>query len=437
MPPSAPADKDKDTTNAASGQDNSPCHILTSYSLSTAIYYRPVPQAQVHTFIVPEAPTQAGPALSQETAPPSILQKRNPWPDGPDDDSSVGTNKPKTRPASATAASFPWKDVYAVPHVTSLGNCPTTATSPPQITLPSATAHPTSDHELNAAHKVNIHLAILVGGLTVGMIVITILIAVAGCIICTRRRKRRAHKGNQLSDVDDTLTCQSNNTAGSSRTTMSERHLKCQTGWQMKEFMHQGMHSPFSSTAMLPSPCDKVEILARTGTISDPFHDRSSNWGRSTHPAIYGNHPESLSDTCSTDAPSYFPGDDIRYTLPQGSTTALTEASCAATIDSTSNSVCPNRLNHPASQPSDSSSSPTVTANLNSLIKHKAFVSSMMSEPPSLQSFHSDALHPLYLSPPDPVITSKSRPQSSQSFADSVYSDSTHESMYWINRPKS
>jgi hypothetical protein len=218
---------------------------------------------------------------------------------------------------------------------------------------------------------------------------------------------------------------------------MSERHLKCQTGWQMKEFMHQGMHSPFSSTAMLPSSCDKVEILARTGTISDPFHDRSSNWGRSAHPAIYGNHPESLSDTCSTDAPSYFPGDDIRYTLPQGSTTALTEASCAATIDSTSNSVCPNRLNHPASQPSDSSSSPTVTANLNSLIKHKAFVSSMMSDPNSLQSIHSDPLHPLYLSPPDPVITSKSRPQSSQSFADSVYSDSTRESMYWINRPKS
>ncbi|KAA1089432.1 hypothetical protein PGT21_018038 [Puccinia graminis f. sp. tritici] len=81
-------------------------------------------------------------------------------------------------------------------------------------------------------------------------------------------------------------------------------------------------------------------------------------------------------------------------------------------------SVCPNRLNHPASQPSDSSSSPTVTANLNSLIKHKAFVSSMMSEPNSLQSFHSNALHPLYLLPPDPVITSKSRLQSSQSFVD-------------------
>ncbi|KNE86594.1 hypothetical protein PSTG_20044, partial [Puccinia striiformis f. sp. tritici PST-78] len=125
-------------------------------------------------------------------------------------------------------------------HITTVGNCPTPTTSPPLLSLPTATGHPTSDHDLNAAHKVNIHLAILVGGLTVGIIVITILIAVAGCIICTRRRKRNAHLGNQLSDVDDTLTCQSNNTAGSSRTTMTERRLKCHTGWQMQEFMHHG-----------------------------------------------------------------------------------------------------------------------------------------------------------------------------------------------------
>ncbi|OAV87450.1 hypothetical protein PTTG_05121 [Puccinia triticina 1-1 BBBD Race 1] len=437
MLPSAPIDKDQDTKNDSPGRDDSACHIITSYTLSTAVYYRPVPQpTPVHTFILTPGANQPGPAPSQETPHPPTLRKRNAWPDGPSQDSSADTNKLKVRPGSG---SFPWKDVYAVPHITSLGNCPTTTSLPTPPTPPSPNSHPTSDHDLNAAHKVNIHLAILVGGLTVGIIVITILIAVAGCIIYTRRRKRRSNAGNQLSDVDDTLTCQSNNTAGTSRTTMSERQLRCQTGWQMKEFMHQELHSSFSSSALSPSSCDKVEILARSGTSSDPFNDRAIPWGRSTHPVIYGNHSESLSDTCSTDAPSYFPGDDIRYTnMPLGSTTALTEVSCAATIDSNSNSVCPTRLHIPtSSQPSDSTTSPIVTANLSSLIKHKAFVSSMMSEPISLQSIQSDSLQPPHLSPPEPVLTSKSRPQSSQSFADSVLSDSTHESMYWINRPKS
>ncbi|KAH9446670.1 hypothetical protein Pst134EA_030580 [Puccinia striiformis f. sp. tritici] len=435
MSSSAPVGKDTGTTNAIPGRDNSPCRIITSYSLSTAVYYRPVPQAtQVHTFIVTDGPTPAGPARGVETPPPSILQKRNPWPDGPHDDSSVDANKAKARAASP--ASFPWKDVFAVQHITTVGNCPTPTTSPPLLSLPTATGHPTSDHDLNAAHKVNIHLAILVGGLTVGIIVITILIAVAGCIICTRRRKRNAHLGNQLSDVDDTLTCQSNNTAGSSRTTMTERRLKCHTGWQMQEFMHHGVNSLYSSSAISPSSCDKVEILARSGTLSDPFQDRARHWGSPVHPVVHGHHSESLSDTCSTDAPSYFPGDDIRYTMPQGSTTALTEVSCAATIDSNSNSVCPTRLNHLTSEPSDINTSPTITANLNSLIKHKAFVSSMTSGN-SLQSIHSDHLNLPHLSPPGPVLTSKSRPHSSQSFSDSIYSDSTHESMYWINRPKS
>ncbi|PLW24586.1 hypothetical protein PCANC_13859 [Puccinia coronata f. sp. avenae] len=416
----------QDPTDATPGRDNTPCHIITTYSLSTAVYYRPVPQpTPVHTFILPD-----GASRSQQTPSPHMLQKRHPWPDGPSDGSSTN----KAQPRLPSASSFAWTDVFAVPHVTSVGNCPTPTSSPPFLALPTATDRPSPDHDLNAAHKVNVHLAILVGGLTVGIIVITILIAVAGCILCARRRRKKARAGKQLSDVDDTLTCQSNNTAGSTRTTMSERQLKCQTGWQMKEFSHPGMYSPFSPGEMSPSSCDKVEILARSGTISNLFYDRATPWINPVQSFTHGNHPESLSDTCSTDAPSYFPGDDIRYTMPQGSTTALTEVSCAATIDSSSNSVCPTRLNLPTSQPLDSAStSPTVTSNLKSLIKHKAFLSSMRSQP----SIHLEPLHPPHLSPPDPALTLKSRPHSSQSFAASVCSDSTHESMYWINRPKS
>ncbi|KNZ62979.1 hypothetical protein VP01_11g2 [Puccinia sorghi] len=426
MSTSTSSHKQHDTINATAGQEDSPCQIFTVYSLSTAVYYQPIPQpTPVHTYIVPD-----GPPPSLQTPSPSILQKRNPWPDGSSSDSS--TKQIKARPQWPT--SYAWKDVFAVPHVTSVGNCPTPTSSPRLITLPTATDSPATDQALHAAHKVNIHLAILVGGLAVGIVVITILTVGAGCIICARRRRNKARAGNQLSDVDDTQTCQSNNTAGSSPTTMSERRLKCQTGWQMKEFSHQGILSPFSPGATSPSSCDKVEILARSGTTSTTCQDRVTEWANPVHPVlIYSHHPESPSDTCSTDAPSYFPGDDIRYTMPQCSTSALTEVSCTATIDSNSNSVCPNRLNPLTSQPAEPSTSPTGTTNLNSLFKHKAFLASMTSP----RSAALESLHPPHLSPPDPAVTFNSRPLSFQSFADSVCSDSTHESMYWINRPKS
>lgn len=343
---------------------------------------------------------------------------------------------PKAKLSPGTPSpTFPWKDVFAIPHVTTIGNCPA-----PTGSVPTKTNEHPPDHELSAAHKVNIHLAILVGGLTVGIIVITILTAVAGCIICTRQRRRKAEKvGAQLPDIDETLTYQSNKTAGSSRTTMSERRLKCQTGWQMKEFMHDGAHSPFSPADLSVNSPDKVEILARPRTLSDSFSDRSHNWDMPP-PRVANYKRESISDTYSSEAPSYLPGDDARYIMPQmnaqSSTTALTEVSCAATIDSNSNSVCASRSLF-SSHPSNTDTSPTLTPNLNSLINHKAFVLSMMADSNSLQPLQLGPVTQPHLPPPDPVLSSKNKRHSARSFSESIHTESTHESMYWINRQKS
>lgn len=303
---------------------------------------------------------------------------------------------------------YPWYDVVAVEHLTSIGPlCPTPAPKA-EIDSPGSpkTNHVTtatdvhqgsnSNQDQNQTHSthphVNVHVAIIAGAIATCAIVI-ILSSIATLIICFRRRRRLKSDQDGLEvlrdHLDETSTTLSSiaSDQGKERLENFNHHQQSSPTWIITSppisKLNQSIHQPFNQNN---------EATIETLSINNDHHQNNLN-GNWTMNLIQRRNQltksndnlrcqsPSISISEESNAPSYFIGDESKFNklrVPSSSNLrhchSNSALSCAATIASESVISSQQVIEHHSSTDQNQ-----LTPNITSLIEHKTFLWEMMS----------------------------------------------------------